>query len=98
MNFSTNLIIGDCKGQYLIVWLLFFFQGFFGEEEDSETSMYFPGSSNLFRPDKDVSIVSHCSYTYEPCSSKRGLNASQWYKVQRRSSSNYGSIKILFVK
>ena len=27
--------------------------GFFGEEDD-ETSMYLPGSSNLFRPDKDV--------------------------------------------
>ncbi|KAL4233083.1 CCR4-NOT transcription complex subunit 2 [Mactra antiquata] len=28
--------------------------GFFGEEEDNETSMYFPSTSNIFRPDKDV--------------------------------------------
>ena len=28
--------------------------GLFGEEEDSETSMYFPQSSNLFRADRDM--------------------------------------------
>ena len=36
---------------------LLLLQGLFGEEEDSETSMYFPQSSNLFRTDRDVRFL-----------------------------------------
>jgi hypothetical protein len=55
-----------CQWIRVEIWILFYeyllddwhvFQGgFFGDEEDNETSMFFPGSSNIFRPEKDVSI------------------------------------------
>lgn len=49
--------------------------GFFGEEEDNETSMFFPGSSNIFRPEKDM--MSQSQSPSNPYSFGSNFNTSQ---------------------
>lgn len=49
--------------------------GYFGEEEDTETSTYFPGSSNIFRPEKDM--MGQSQSPSNPYAFGSNFNASQ---------------------
>ncbi|XP_060605621.1 CCR4-NOT transcription complex subunit 2-like [Ruditapes philippinarum] len=61
--------------------------GFFGEEEDNETSMFFPGSSNIFRPEKDM--MSQSQSPSNPYSFGSNFNTSQGINIQDRKCLYY---------